>query len=167
MVESNPFDKNMHSSLYLILNIIQKGCLEAGKIMEEIDKLDPNNTYDRLEKQGSLFRSEFSVCMSAQFFIELTKALEYFVDFLEGDMSEDNLLEQYQFYCLASLVKKSLETCERLEIPMKSMLKNEEDFEKFMKLIDVTVCKVADPGIAEGQFVSGNADEEMKCLWEE
>jgi hypothetical protein len=97
---SHTEDNNVSCALYMIMNILNKGCKNATEKMEEIDGLDPSLHNNRLECQTALFRSEFSTSISATFFKQLIQALEHFPDFIKGDMTNENLLDQYQFYVL-------------------------------------------------------------------
>jgi hypothetical protein len=148
------------------MNILHKGCLEASKNMEKMDKLDPSDVNKRLDIQMTLFRSEFSVSISQRFLFEIMKSLENFVEFMKEDMTNDNLLEQYEFYFLTCLLEKTFQTFERLEIPVNQILPNKDDLDKLLKVIEATIEFIGDSGKSAIKIVD-SSNEEISDLWEE
>lgn len=135
-------NKGTDLSSYLILYTMSKGCEEIEAVLSKMDALYPDLIDEKLECQTSLFRSQYGPAVSYRFVEQVTKALERYSKFVEGDMTDENIYDQYQFLWLASIVQKLLVTLERLGLKLNQVVQDKDLTTKFTELISNTFTKV-------------------------
>ena len=76
---------------------MNKGCEEIDHIIQQMDALYPDLVKEKLKLQTQLFRSSYAVSITNKYITELAISLEYFCGFIGQNMTDENLLDQYQF----------------------------------------------------------------------
>ena len=153
------------SSLFLILNLLYKGCQKADLLLSEFDSLDQNKVEERFKIRTQMFRSEFCVTISNKFFNQLTVALHSWNSIVEGRLTNDNINEQYQLYFLISLVMTALKSAERLGITLSSILQNQTEYKEFIESLEYLLSRVTDISESLSRFENDEGEEELKALW--
>ena len=138
-------------SLYLIMYSIGRGCDDMDKVMQKWMG-DIMEKSEKIRIQASLFRSKFAVSVSAKFITELSTALESFSDFAEGNMTDDNILDQYQFMWIIKLIHRLMQSLEKLNLSLSEVVLDEQACSRFVDLISYVVSKITNPGLAHSQY---------------
>lgn len=108
------------------------------EVITKMDALYPDLVKEKLECQNKLFRSTHAVTLSTRFVTELTNSLENFTDFIGGSMSDDNILEQYQFLWISKLVLKLIQTLDRLKLELNQVVEDGSVSARFVELVSKT-----------------------------
>jgi hypothetical protein len=130
---------------------IGRGCDDMDKVLQSWmgDIMDKS---EKIKVQASLFRSKFAVSVSAKFVAELSTALASFSDFAEGNMTDDNILDQYQFMWIIRVVNKLMQSLEKLNLSLNEVVLDEQVCSRFTDLVSYVVSKITNPGLAEYQY---------------
>jgi hypothetical protein len=160
-------NKDISNSLYLIMYTMGRGCDEVDKTIQKLDALYPDLVTEKLECQSELFRSHYSITISNNFIVELCKVLEHFLDFSTQKMTDDNLLEQYQFLGVTRLTYRFILTLERLNLQLTSITEDSSVASKLVDLISRVFSQIADPGLDRSQIQSDKHRDEIEVLWHE
>jgi hypothetical protein len=142
-----PQNQNSHYSRYLIMYTLHKGCDEMDAVLSKMDSLLPDLQTERLQCQAALFRSKYAVSISSVFIKELVKALERFSTFTEEKMTDENLLQQYEFLWLISLVHRFVISLGRLNLSTADLTDNEGLRKRLNELIPQLTSTLAEHGI--------------------
>ncbi|CAI2387911.1 unnamed protein product [Moneuplotes crassus] len=103
-------------SLYLLMFILKKGCENVEETISLIKRLDDESFDNIFKYQARLYRGEFGPNISTTFVQEVIKCFEKYSDFVSQEMTEENLLQQYQFMWVLEIVKKLFEVFDTLKI---------------------------------------------------
>lgn len=142
---------NVHPSLYLIM---YRGCEQVDTTMSELDSLYPDLVKERLKCQSDLFRSQYSVTVSATFVEEIVKALESFSTFTDETMTDENVIEQYQFLLIIKLVHRFINTLDRLSIKLIDIVEDQAIRTRLNESLTHIVSKLAESGIEQEKLQS-------------
>ncbi|CAI2359604.1 unnamed protein product [Moneuplotes crassus] len=111
-----PENDSEEYSLYLLMFILKKGCENVEEAISLIERLDDESFDSMFKYQARLYRGEFGPNISTTFVKEVIKCIEKYSDFVSQEMTEENLLQQYQFMWVLEIVKKLFEVFDTLKI---------------------------------------------------
>ena len=114
-----------------------------------------------------MFRSTFSTSVGLKFFKEITTSLKGFQDLLDGELNEENILDQYQFTILIELVSTSLQIIKILSININAIIQDTDDYEEFMKVLSSTSNKILAISDNLDQFEGKPSQDELVRIWEQ
>ena len=119
-------NESVSLSLYLWMYIVGRGWEELDKIMQKWagDIMDKET---KLNLQSSMFRSKFWVSISSTFISELLDSLEYFNQFVDEEMNDENILEQYQFMWIIKLAHRFITSLEKLNLTLDEIINDETE----------------------------------------
>ena len=138
-------------SLYPIMYTIGRGCEDMDKVMQKWMG-DIMEKSEKLRIQSSLFRSRFAVSVSTKFITELSTALESFSDFADGNMKDENIIDQYQFMWIVKLIHRLIQSLEKLNLSLNEIVNDESICSRFINLISYVVSKITNPGLYHSQY---------------
>lgn len=133
----------------------------ATRLNSHINSIDAVN-YNRKE----LFRSSFGVTVGHGFFVQLTKALKYCTEILPSELSNSNVLDQYQLYVLIKLTACALNSIDKLHINLGAILNDKEELSDFLTSVERTTKRVTEITDEIELTKGGDYDDEFKSIWE-
>ena len=153
-------------TLFAILSKISTGNKEASDNVKGFDAWDQSIADVRHSLQTMMYRSKFSTSVGFQFFKELTVSLKGFQSLLDGELNQENILDQYQFTILIELVSISLQIIKRLSITIKNILQDENEYKDFIEVLEGISTKISMISDNLGQFTNKPSELELVRIWQ-
>ena len=151
-------------SQFLIMNVLSKGCDEFDQVYNEIEMSEEKNE-PLVLLQSELFRSNHSIWLTRNFILELIHSLEYFWQFLKDDMTDANILEQYQFLSISKLVNRFIKAMRMCELDLPQIVQDPDIRTKLITILNDLASKVISLW-EDKSHMKGDADkDEMQALW--
>ena len=94
-------------------------------VLSQFDSVYPDLVEERLECQTKLFRSQYAITVSSSFAKELIKTLEKFVTFTEQEMTDENILQQYEFLWIIGLTHRFILALNRLNLEIREVIEEQ------------------------------------------
>ena len=151
LIPDSKSNSQIAPSLYLIMYTIGRGCEDMDKVMKKWMG-DIMEKSEKIRIQSSLFRSRFAVSVSAKFITELNTALESFSEFADGNMTDENILDQYQFMWIVKLIHRLIQSLEKLNLSLNEIVDDESICTRFIELVSYVVSKITNPGLNHSQY---------------
>jgi hypothetical protein len=82
-------------------------------------------------------------------------------------MTNTNILDQYQFYNIITLLHISLKLYKQLHLPLKSLFLTKPEYEGFIDKFKTIVIKIADDGLNIEQLAGESLNEEIEAIWDD
>jgi hypothetical protein len=146
-----------------ILSILLKGCNTLEENIKEYEKLDKNDKNGKLCARANIFEIEHSIKISRDYFVELEQSILHQLPLIDRDLSEDNILDQYEFMVLISLLNGALKSIEILDISLSNVLQENEEYSTFMQTLNKTMKVISE--ITEN--IDSLRSDEMISIWKE
>ena len=160
-------NKDISQSLYLIMYTMNKGCEDIDSVIQQMDALYPDLVQEKLKLQTQLFRSSYAITISNNYITEVANTLEYFCGFVGENMTDDNLLEQYQFLWISKIVNRLILCLEKCKLKLNQVVQDNDTSSQLVEMITKLCSKIADPGFDRSQLQASNNKDEVEALWHE
>ncbi|CAI2369874.1 unnamed protein product [Moneuplotes crassus] len=150
-------------SLYLIMYIISKGCENMDADIQKLNFLNFDD--EHLTTQTRLYRCQHGVSITMTFIKELIKAMERFTDFLDQEMNDENILQQYELLWILCAVSKMFISLEKLKIRLEELVKYFEIRDRFIELVTFFVTSIPQRIIQGFNISSDDNSSEIQIIW--
>jgi hypothetical protein len=160
-----PQNQSKEQSLFLILYTLSKGCEGVDSVISELDKLFPDLVDERLQCQTKLFRSPYAVSISNTFVEELVMALKNYSSFVQEEMTDDNLLQQYQFLWLLTLAHRFMLSLDKLKLSISEVSEDPDLRKELSNLISNLTASLSEDGVSSVKITATANTDEANALW--